>query len=233
MCSFPHIASRIAGLPARTDPPGSEETGGSGTGNHVGMASVDEEWTPGRGEDFLNLRLELTPPAGGFDDDDDDDSSDEDSIHSDTPTEEAEEQEEDQDVRGGARGGRGHGDACASEDRRVRPSTVEEEKDGLDDDDDDDEDLGPDERLTDETAELFRSKTPLDLTRLTASLPSSFDPSAVPASYETLHKVSYPVLSLSLQPQPQLQTSNFKLRLRLSTGRTGRTPRRKRTTCVD
>ena len=209
MCSFPHIASRIAGLPARTDPPGSEETGGSGTGNHVGMASVDEEWTPGRGEDFLNLRLELTPPAGGFDDDDDDDdSSDEDSIHSDTPTEEAEEQEEDQDVRGGARGGRGHGDACASEDRRVRPSTVEEEKDGLDDDDDD-EDLGPDERLTDETAELFRSKTPLDLTRLTASLPSSFDPSAVPASYETLHKVSYPVLSLSLQPQPQLQTSNF------------------------
>ena len=191
------------------------------------MASVDEEWTPGRGEDFLNLRLELTPPAGGFDDDDDDESDlDEDSIHSDTPTEEAEEQ----DVRGGARGGRGHGDACASEDRRVRPSTVEEEKDGLDDDD---EDLGPDERLTDETAELFRSKTPLDLTRLTASLPSSFDPSAVPASYETLHKVSYPVLSLSLQPQPQLQTSNFKLRLRLSTGRTGRTPRRKRTTCVD
>lgn len=173
------------------------------------MASVDEEWTPGRGEDFLNLRLELTPPAGGFDDDDDEDSSDEDSIHSDTPTEEAEqvEQEEDRDVRGGARGGRGHGDACASEDRRVRPSTVEEEKDGLDDDDD--EDLGPDERLTDETAELFRSKTPLDLTRLTASLPSSFDPSAVPASYETLHKVSYQVLSLSLQPQPQLQTSNF------------------------
>ena len=207
--------------------PGVRRQGDRGPGNHVGMASVDEEWTPGRGEDFLNLRLELTPPAGGFDDDDDDDdSSDEDSIHSDTP-----EEEEDQDVRGGARGGRGHGDACASEDRRVRPSTVEEEKDGLDDDDDDDEDLGPDERLTDETAELFRSKTPLDLTRLTASLPSSFDPSAVPASYETLHMVSPPVLSLSLQTQPQLQTSNFKLRL--STGRTGRTPRRKRTTCVD